>query len=105
MTALARTADLSREDLLRGLRALRPQFEALGVTAMTLFGSRARGDNRADSDIDLMIEVGEDFSIHELFCLDEIVAGQFGVPGNAFLKRSLSRQFLAYSSPDWIAVY
>ncbi len=60
--------DLDRDALLARLRALRPAFEREGITRMWLIGSRARGDNRADSDIDLMIEIdeGRKFSLLDL---------------------------------------
>jgi predicted nucleotidyltransferase len=49
-TVLSR--DISREVLIAELRALRPAFEREGVAHMALFGSRARGDNRPDSDVE-----------------------------------------------------
>ena len=38
------------------LRKNEPTLRARGVSHAALFGSRARGDNRPDSDIDIMIE-------------------------------------------------
>ena len=35
------------------------------IQAVYLFGSRARGTERPDSDYDLLLEVGEDFSLSE----------------------------------------
>ena len=35
-------------------------MRARGVTHAALFGSRARGDNRPNSDIDIMIEIAPD---------------------------------------------
>jgi len=49
--------NLSRDQLLAELRALRPEFEREGVIGMSVFGSRARGDNDPQSDIDLLIHL------------------------------------------------
>ena len=49
--------DIAREELLAELLALKPKLEQQGVTHVALFGSRARRDNRPDSDIDLVIEL------------------------------------------------
>ena len=39
------------------LKALEPELRAKGVGALYLFGSRARGDHRPDSDVDLAFDV------------------------------------------------
>ena len=45
-------------DNLEALRALQPELARHGVTRAWLFGSRARGQFRADSDWDLLVEFG-----------------------------------------------
>jgi predicted nucleotidyltransferase len=56
--------DLTREMLIAELKALRPALERERLSHLALFGWRARGDNRPDSDIDLPIDVfpGRKFS-------------------------------------------
>ncbi|KRA48321.1 nucleotidyltransferase family protein [Devosia sp. Root635] len=49
--------DIGREELLQELAALQPALEQDGVRHLMLFGSRARRDNRPDSDVDILIEV------------------------------------------------
>ncbi len=41
-------------DVIETLRAHEPELKAAGVLRLSLFGSTARGDRSADSDIDLL---------------------------------------------------
>jgi len=45
---------MDREHVIAILRRHEPQLKAAGVVHLSLFGSTARGDRRADSDIDLL---------------------------------------------------
>jgi uncharacterized protein len=48
---------MNGQEILARLRENELALRARGVSHAALFGSRARGDNRPDSDIDIMIEV------------------------------------------------
>jgi hypothetical protein len=58
-------------------------FRAAGATSVFAFGSRARGDNRPDSDLDLFIEYDPDVrvpSLFELVGLEQKLSDQLGFP-------------------------
>jgi predicted nucleotidyltransferase len=50
---------MQRDDVLKLLAAQRDQIERFGVKSLRLFGSVARDDATADSDVDLLVEFRE----------------------------------------------
>lgn len=89
------------------LKTLEPALRAEGVTHVSLFGSRARGDNRQDSDIDLLVDVdpAKRFSILNLIGVEHIVSDATGMSANAFMRRSLDDGFRSTIAADLVTVF
>lgn len=99
--------DIAREELIAELQRLRPELQKEGVTHMALFGSRARRDNRLDSDIDLVIEIEDDrkFSLLDLIGVGHIIEDRLGLEANLFMQRSLDDSFKRTVGRDQVAVF
>jgi len=65
---------MDRDAILARLRAAEPALRAKGVARLALFGSRARGDDRPDSDIDIMIELAPEARIGVYRYIDVVQA-------------------------------
>ena len=98
---------ISRDELVRRLRALEPQLRACGVTSLAMFGSRARGDARPDSDLDLLIEVEDDakFSLFDLAGLDNFIGDELGIETYAVVDRDLKQAFSDEIRADRVEVF
>jgi uncharacterized protein len=73
---------MNREDIVARLRQAEPMLRVRGVTHAALFGSRARGDARPDSDTDIVIEIDPDASvtIYDYVGLKDYIASLFDGP-------------------------
>jgi uncharacterized protein len=70
---------VNRQHILDRLRENEPALRTRGVTHAALFGSRARGDNRPDSDIDIMIEIAPEIvqDVYDYVRLKNYIAALF----------------------------
>ena len=62
------------------LKGLKPELrERFGVTGIAVFGSRARGEGRADSDLDVLVEFERMNTFFELNAVDRFLSDRLGV--------------------------
>lgn len=72
-------------------------LKGIDYDKIILFGSRARGDNRKDSDFDLMIVVPQNISINEKFKIQKNI--------RSFLAKSLIDGDVVVKSIDELTKY
>ena len=53
---------MKREQVIAILRDHEPELKAAGVLSLSVFGSTGRDDARPDSDVDIAVRLGENFS-------------------------------------------
>ncbi|CAN5119416.1 nucleotidyltransferase family protein [soil metagenome] len=68
---------MNRAELLSRLSELKPWFAAQGIDRVRLFGSYARGTARADSDVDLIVDLAEPLGL-AFFALQDKVSAKLG---------------------------
>jgi predicted nucleotidyltransferase len=82
---------MERESIIARLRENESNLRARGVTHAALFGSRARDEQRADSDTDIMIEIDPDahITIFDYVGLKGYIAGLFDGPVDVVNRAAL----------------
>jgi predicted nucleotidyltransferase len=70
---------MDREKIIEILREHRSTLERRGVHHAALFGSVARAEQREDSDIDILVDLGPDtpLTVYDLVSLQDFVGGLF----------------------------
>ena len=73
--AIRRNPALRRADVVAELKAHASEIRKQGVTSLALFGSRARGEERRDSDLDVLIEYDSDhpFTLYDLVRVERLL--------------------------------
>ena len=85
---------MGRDEAIDRLRGHADQFRAHGVTGMYLFGSAARGEETASSDIDVFYDYLQDghFSLFEMMELQEEVEDVLRAKADVVPRNSLHRR-------------
>jgi len=98
---------MTRDEIIARIRATAPTLRAEGVRKLAIFGSRACGDARPDSDLDVLIDVDEDrkFSLLDLIGIQHMISDATGIETHAEMRRSLEPRFASRISDDVIEVF
>ena len=98
---------MTREEIIEKIRSSAPALRAEGVTRLAIFGSRARGDARQDSDIDILIDVDPDakFSLLDLIGVEHIIEDATGLRAQATMRRSLEPIMAERITDDIVEVF
>lgn len=71
---------MDRHDIIERIKARAKAVRALGATALYIYGSRVRGDERPDSDLDVFVDFDPDrFGFVELVELEEMLSRELGL--------------------------
>ena len=83
---------LTRDEILEALASERALFERYGVSAVSLFGSIARGESTEASDIDLLVEFSRPIGLLQFVELKRILEEVFGRSVDLVTPKALKPQ-------------
>jgi uncharacterized protein len=83
------------EKIIADLKRLEPRLREEGVAHLAIFGSRARGDHRPDSDLDVLVDIqkGIKFSLIDLATVMLTIQDELGIETNIVTAGSLRPRF------------
>ena len=93
-----------REQVLAKADLIRTLAKAHGAVSVELFGSAARGEDRPDSDIDVMVELEEGRSLLDLIGLGDDLEAALGRKVDTVSKSAMKPRVLARASKDAVRI-
>jgi predicted nucleotidyltransferase len=98
---------MNSQDVIARLKENEAALRARGVSHAALFGSRARGDNRPDSDIDIMIEFdpAAHVTVFNYAGLKDYIAGLFDGPVDVVSREGLKPYVRPAATTDAIYAF
>ncbi len=100
-------ADITLGTIIAKLREIEPAIKAQGVTRLAVFGSRARGDARPDSDLDILIDATSrgEAPPFDLFNVQHMIEDATGVPTQISMREMLKPRMAERIADDLVEVF
>jgi len=84
------------------LAHLRPELDRIGVKTLYLFGSRARGDARVDSDWDFLVEYSSPPGFDQFMDLKLLLENQLGARVDLLSRTACGQRLLRAIEPELV---
>jgi len=95
---------ITKEEILRTLANDKSELqEQFKVRSMALFGSYARGDQKSDSDVDILVEVDPSIGL-EFVTLAKRIEKLLGVDVDLVSSRAVTSKEMEFIKPELIYV-
>lgn len=95
---------ITKEEILNTLARDKPELQKrFKVRRMALFGSYARDEQRADSDVDILVEVDPSIGL-EFVTLAERIEQLLGIGVDLVSSRAVSSRAMEFIAPELIYV-
>jgi predicted nucleotidyltransferase len=100
-------ADITLETIIARLREIAPAIRAEGVTKLAIFGSRARGDARPDSDLDVLVDTAAhgESPRFDLFKAMHLIEDATGLHARISMRELLKPRIVERIADDLIEVF
>ena len=101
---------MTRDEIIAKLKETAPALQAEGVTRLAIFGSRARGDSREDSDLDVLITIDPEAGLQGLRLVgaladaERTVSTATGIRTQATMREWLEPRFAERIADDLIEI-
>ena len=93
------------EDVSARLAELKPRLEReYPISELGIFGSYARGEQRSDSDLDVLVAFERPVTLFDLVRLEDDLADELGVEVDLVTKESLKPRIESRVSEDLVYV-